>query len=147
MTNSILIYILAGVVAILAIWLVIMERRLRKLFAGTKARNLEDMIGDIGKHMVELGEMQSQINDHLITVDERLSKSIRRVETVRFNPFLDAGSNQSFAISFLNDRGDGVVLSSLYARDRMSIFANPITGGKSEFELSVEEKEVLKKSK
>ncbi len=147
MTNSILIYILAGVVAILAIWLVIMERRLRKLFAGTKARNLEDMIGDIGKHMVELGEMQSQINDHLITVDERLSKSIRRVETVRFNPFLDAGSNQSFAISFLNDRGDGVVLSSLYARDRMSIFAKPITGGKSEFELSVEEKEVLKKSK
>jgi hypothetical protein len=147
MTNSILIYILAGVVAILAIWLVIMERRLRKLFAGTKARNLEDMIGGIGKHMAELGEMQSQINDHLITVDERLSKSIRRVETVRFNPFLDAGSNQSFAISFLNDRGDGVVLSSLYARDRMSIFAKPITGGKSEFELSVEEKEVLKKSK
>jgi hypothetical protein len=29
----------------------------------------------------------------------------------------------------------------------MSIFAKPITGGKSEFELSVEEKEVLKKSK
>lgn len=147
MTNSILIYILASVVAILAIWLVIMERRLRKLFAGTKARNLEDMIGGIGKHIAELGEMQSQINDHLITVDERLSNSIRRVETVRFNPFLDAGSNQSFAISFLNDRGDGVVLSSLYARDRMSIFAKPITGGKSEFELSVEEKEVLKKSK
>ena len=115
MTNSILIYILASVVAILARWLVIMERRLRKLFAGTKARNLEDMIGGIGKHMAELGEMQSQINDHLITVDERLSKSIRRVETVRFNPFLDAGSNQSFAISFLNDEGDGVIISSLYA--------------------------------
>jgi hypothetical protein len=147
MPNSILIYILAGLVAILATWLVIMERRLRKLFAGTKARNLEDMIGGIGKHMAELGDMQSQINNHLITVDDRLNKSIRRVETVRFNPFLDAGSNQSFAISFLNDKGDGVVLSSLYARDRMSIFAKPITGGKSEFELSVEEKEVLKKSK
>jgi len=147
MTNSILIYILAGVIILLAIWIIVIERRLKKLFAGTKARNLEGVIGDIGKQMSEISDMQSQINNHLITVDERLSKSIRKVETVRFNPFLDAGSNQSFAISFLNDRGDGVVLSSLYARDRMSIFAKPITDGKSEFELTVEEKEVLKKSK
>jgi hypothetical protein len=147
MTNSILIYILAGVIAILAIWILIIERRMKKLFAGTKARNLEGVIGDIGTQMSELNDMQSHINEHLITVDKRLNKSIRRVETVRFNPFVDAGSNQSFAISLLNDEGDGVVLSSLYARDRMSIFAKPITKGKSEFELSVEEKEVLKKSK
>ena len=147
MTNSILIYILAGVIILLAIWVIVIERRLRRLFAGSKARNLEGIIGDIGKQMSELNEMQSQINKHLITVDRRLSKSIRKVETVRFNPFLDAGSNQSFAIAFMNDEGDGVVMSSLYARDRMSIFAKPITGGKSEFELSVEEQEVLKKSK
>ena len=147
MTNSILIYILAGVIILLAVWMIIIERRLKKLFAGSKARNLEGVIGDIGKQMSELNDIQSQINNHLITVDRRLSKSIRKVETVRFNPFLDAGSNQSFAIAFMNDEGDGVVMSSLYARDRMSIFAKPITNGKSEFELSVEEQEVLKKSK
>jgi hypothetical protein len=50
-------------------------------------------------------------------------------------------------MSFLNDEGDGVIISSLYARDRMSIFAKPIKGGKSEFELSTEEQEVLQKSK
>ena len=97
--------------------------------------------------MKELKNTQEVINKHLITVDDRLNKSIRSIETVRFNPFLDAGSNQSFAISFLNDEGDGVVMSSLYARDRMSIFAKPIIGGKSDFELSSEEKEVLEKSK
>lgn len=147
MTNSILIYILAGVIILLSVWILIIERRLKKLFAGSKARNLEGVIGDIGAQMSELNDMQSQINNHLITMDKRLGKSIRKVETVRFNPFLDAGSNQSFAIAFMNDEGDGVVISSLYARDRMSIFAKPITGGKSEFELSVEEQEVLKKSK
>ncbi len=102
---------------------------------------------DISKQVENLKNTQIEINNHLITVDSRLNKSIRKVETVRFNPFLDAGGNQSFAISFINDEGNGVVLSSLYARDRMSIFAKPITGGKSEFELSSEEKEVLKKSK
>ena len=97
--------------------------------------------------MADLNKLQDKINNHLVIVDTRLNKTIRSVETVRFNPFLDAGSNQSFAISFLNDEGNGVVMSSLYARDRMSIFAKPITNGKSDFELSTEEKEVLEKSK
>lgn len=147
MTISILIYILSGVVVILLLWVFLTEYRFRKFFAGTKARNLEEVMIKLGEQMKELRETQMKVNEHLITVDKRLDKSIRSVETIRFNPFLDAGSNQSFAISFLNDEGDGVVMSSLYARDRMSIFAKPITAGKSDFELSTEEKEVLEKSK
>ena len=147
MTISILIYILSGVVVILLLWIVLTEYRFRKFFAGTKARNLEEVMLRLGEQTKKLNENQEEINKHLAMVDKRLDKSIRSVETIRFNPFLDAGSNQSFAISFLNDEGDGVVMSSLYARDRMSIFAKPITKGKSEFELSIEEKEVLEKSK
>ena len=147
MTISILIYILGGAIVILFVWVLMTEYRFRKFFAGTKAKNLEDVMIKLGSQMAELKDTQIEINKHLINVDKRLDKSIRSVETIRFNPFLDAGSNQSFAISFLNDEGNGVVMSSLYARDRMSIFAKPITNGKSEFELSTEEKEVLEKSK
>lgn len=147
MTISILIYILGGAIVILFVWVLMTEYRFRKFFAGTKAKNLEDVMIKLGSQMAELKDTQIEINKHLINVDKRLDKSIRSVETIRFNPFLDAGSNQSFAISFLNDEGNGVVMSSLYARDRMSIFAKPITNGKSEFELSTEEKEVLDKSK
>lgn len=147
MTISILLYILAGVIVILLIWIGLLEHRLKKFFAGTKAKNLEEVMITLGKQVGELHDTQNSINAHLITVDNRLNKSIRKVETIRFNPFLDAGSNQSFAMAFLNDEGDGVIISSLYARDRMSIFAKPIKKGKSEFELSNEEQEVLNKSK
>lgn len=147
MSISILFYILSGVTIIILLWIGLTEYRFKKFFAGTKAKNLEEVMIEIDRQMKEIKEMQEKINRHLITVDKRLDKSIRSVETVRFNPFLDAGSNQSFAISFLNDEGDGVIMSSLYARDRMSIFAKPIIKGKSDFELSVEEKEVLEKSK
>lgn len=147
MSTSILIYILSGVVTILLIWIALTEYRFKKFFAGTKAKNLEEVMIMLGDKMKDLEESQEKINSHLITVDKRLDKSIRSVETIRFNPFEEAGSNQSFAISFLNDEGDGVVMSSLYARDRMSIFAKPIMKGKSDFELSIEEKDVLEKSK
>jgi hypothetical protein len=145
--NRIIEFVLAGAVIILAVWILVIERRLKKFFSGTKAHNLEGVMTEISKQLSEVKNTQGEINKHLLTVDTRLDKSIRRVQTLRFNPFEDAGSNQSFALSFLNDEGDGVIISSLYARDRMSIFAKPITNGSSEFELSAEEKEVLKKSK
>lgn len=147
MSISILVYIVMGFVAIILLWIVLTEYRLKKFFAGTKAQNLEEVMVTLGKEIAEIKESQIQIKKHLTTVDSRLNKSIRNVKTIRFNPFVEAGSNQSFAISFLNDEGDGVVMSSLYARDRMSIFAKPILKGKSDFELSQEEKEVLEKSK
>ena len=146
MNITILFYIISGVVILILLWILMIEIRLKKIFAGTKARNLEEMIVIIGKKINKIEETQTKIDNHLVIIDNRLNKSIRSVETMRFNPFLDAGSNQSFAISFLNDEGDGVVMSSLYARDRMSIFAKPIVKGKSDFELSSEEKEVLSKA-
>jgi hypothetical protein len=122
------------------------ELRLKKIFAGTKAHNLEGMIVEVGKKIKQLEETQKEINIHLVTIDKRLNNSIRNIETIRFNPFVDAGGNQSFAIAFMNDEKNGVIMSSLYARDRMSIFAKPISNGKSDFELSSEEKEVLERA-
>ena len=46
-----------------------------------------------------------------------------------------------------NEEGDGLVISSLYARERMSVFAKPIKNGKSEYELTQEEIEVINKAK
>jgi hypothetical protein len=146
MSTSILIYVLLGLILIILAWIVITEYRFKKFFVGTKASNLEEAIIEAGKQMKEIRESQIKINNHLVEVDKRLDGTIRNVKTIRFNPFDDAGSNQSFALAFLNDKGDGVVMSSLYARDRMSIFAKPIVNCKSEFELSHEEKEVLEKA-
>jgi hypothetical protein len=147
MSISILIYIIGGFIAIIVLWIIFTEYRLKKFFAGTKASNLEEVMNILGRDNISIKESQKETRDHLINIDKRLDKSIRSIKTVRFNPFIEAGGNQSFAISFLNDEGDGVVMSSLYARDRMSIFAKPINKGKSDFELTEEEREVLEKSK
>lgn len=147
MSTTILFYVISIIVLIILSWVLIIEIRLKRIFAGIKAKNLEEALVVAGKKLKELEETQAKIDKHLTVIDERLNKSIRSVETLRFNPFVEAGGNQSFAIAFLNDEGNGVVLSSLYARDRMSVFAKPINEGKSAFELTDEEKAVLNKAK
>jgi Protein of unknown function (DUF4446) len=147
MTTPLPIYILCALIVVLSIWILILDRRIKRFFVGTSARDLETVMSALGTNMRAISDAQKATDLRIDTVNTKLASSIRNIQTVRFNPFLDAGSNQSFALSFLNDNGDGVILSSLYARDRMSVFAKPIIGGTSEFELSTEEKEVLEKSR
>ena len=146
MTINILFYILSFFIAIILCWILIIEIRLKRIFSGFKAKNMESLIAELTKKTKELEEERKKTELQITSIDKRLAQSIRNIETVRFNPFPQVGGNQSFAISLLNDEGNGVVISSLYARDRTSLFAKPIKAGQSEFELTKEEKSVLKKS-
>lgn len=130
-----------------AVWIFVTERRLKRFFLGKKAKDLEDTIITLENEIAKLNKAKENTEKNILEINAKLRKSIRGLETVRFNPFSDQGSNQSFAIGMLNEEGDGVVVSSLYSRERMSVFAKPITQGKSEYELTAEEKSVLEKAK
>jgi len=133
-------------ILIYAFWMFNTEKRLKRFFRGKKGRDLEDSIVTLEENIKKLTEAKNNIEQELLTVNAKLKKSIRGLETIRFNPFPDQGSNQSFAIGMLNEDGDGVVISSLYSRDRMSVFAKPIKDKKSTYELSTEEKKALEQA-
>ncbi len=141
-------FVLTGI-AILAgaFWVWNTEKRLKRFFLGKAAKDLEETITALEDNIVKLNSAKERAEASINEINKKLKKSVRGVETIRFNPFPDQGSNQSFAIGMLNEEGDGVVVSSLYARERMSVFAKPIKNGKSEYELSDEEKDVLEKAK
>ncbi|MEK7563977.1 MAG: DUF4446 family protein [Patescibacteria group bacterium] len=127
-------------------WVTMTEKRLKRFFMGKNGKNLEDNILALENEIVKLKKAREDIEKEMGVMNLKMRKSIRGLETIRFNPFSDQGSNQSFAIGLLNEDGDGVILSSLYARERMSVFAKPIKNRKSDYELTTEEKEVLDKA-
>lgn len=141
------IFILAGVLILLMlVWIFSTEKRLKRFFLGKKAKDLEDTIIALEANIEKLNEAREAIEQELKVVNGKLKKSIRGLEVIRFNPFKDQGSNQSFAIGLLNEEKNGVVISSLYSRERMSIFAKPIKNGHSDYELTEEEAEALEKA-
>ncbi|MDQ6682962.1 MAG: DUF4446 family protein [Chloroflexota bacterium] len=70
--------------------------------------------------------------------------SLQHIGMVRFNPFDDTGSDQSFAIALLDDRRDGIVLSSLHGRANTRLFAKPVEAGTSRHALSEEEAQAIR---
>lgn len=133
---------------ILAIgWLVRFEIKFRRLL-GKGNESLDSAVAEIRKEMSANAKYRDSSEKYLESVEQRLRKSIVGVETVRFNPFKGNGSggNQSFSTAFVNEQGDGVVISSLYSREHVSIFAKPIKKMSSEYEMTAEEKESLRKA-
>ena len=78
------------------------------------------------------------------TIERRSERSLQHIGMVRFNPFDDTGSDQSFAIALLDDRRDGVVISSLHGRANTRLFAKPVTNGTSDHHLSDEETQAIR---
>jgi hypothetical protein len=103
------------------------------------------MQNDISK----LYKFENEMKSYLTDVEKRLRRSVQAVETIRYNPFKGTGSggNQSFATSLISEEGNGVVISSLYSREHVSVFSKPVKSHKSEFELTEEELDVLNKAK
>lgn len=147
-TDIILISLLALVLILLVI-VVWLNFRIKRMLKGVGVKNIEEAILNINQQLEDFEDFQIGSEKYLTTVEERLRKSVQAVETVRFNPFKGTGTggNQSFAMTLLNEEGDGVVLSSLYSSDRVSLFAKPLEAFKSSYELSGEEKDTLDKAK
>jgi len=147
---EIIFFVLDGIVIFLvllgAIWIIVTEKRLKRFFLGKKAKDLEDTIAILESEISKLNKAKDNTEKEIAVINSKLKKSIRGIETIRFNPFPDQGSNQSFAVGMLNEEGDGLVISSLYSRDRMSVFAKPVKNGRSEYELSDEERMALDKA-
>ena len=139
--------ILLGVALIILVaWMFTLERRITKLLAGKSGESLEDAIGKNQNDISTLFTFRTDVEGALREIDERIRKKLHGAKTLRFNPFAGTGSggNQSFATALLDEEGNGVVISSLYSREKMSVFAKPIKKRTSEFDLTDEEKEVLK---
>jgi len=136
---------LALIIIALFAWIIWLQNKLGKLLAG-KSKNLDESIGLLQREIIDLKKFKITAEQNFITTDKRLKKTISGVETIRFNPFKGAGigGNQSFATAFINEEKNGVVISSMYSRDHVSVFSKPIKNMTSEFELTQEEKDAVK---
>ncbi|MEZ4211073.1 MAG: DUF4446 family protein [Candidatus Paceibacterota bacterium] len=137
-----LIILVIGLIAML----VKMNNRLNKLLEGKNAKTLEDTLIQIIDEIKRMNGAQITTDSLIKDINKRLKTSLTGVGIVRFNPFAHSGGNQSFAIAMLNEHGTGVIISTLYGREKTSIFAKPISKYKSEFELTKEESEALEKA-
>lgn len=117
-----------------------------RMMQGTDGVNLEKTILKQLDATDRLFEKDKQLDSELRRQNDILERSITRVGVVRYSAFEDIGSDLSYAVALLDSHGDGVVMSSLFGRDESRTYAKPVKGGTSEYPLTDEEQQALKKT-
>lgn len=143
--------LLAAVVLLLLVAVLAQSFRLRRavrtyreLVRDGETGTLHDRLAGNAVALDRATQRMAEIEAAQATIEARSQRSLQHIGMVRFNPFEDTGSDQSFAIALLDDRRDGIVISSLHGRANTRIFAKPVANGASQHNLSAEEAEAIR---
>jgi len=106
-------------------------------------QNLKEVVEYLNALEKEFGELSQELRN----LKTEANSAVQKVGIVRFNPFSEVGSDQSFSVALLDKNDNGVVITSLYTREGNRVYAKPIKAGLSEYLLSKEEKTAIEKAK
>lgn len=87
-----------------------------------------------------------QVHGEVSELSRVVSRSLRRVGLVRYDATDEIRGNLSFALCLLDNRDNGVMLTSVYNLDNCRMFIRGIRGGKVQHDLMPEEAEALKQA-
>jgi hypothetical protein len=141
-------YVFLGIsilLIILIIWIIKLELRFKKITRGKKGLDLEEAFQSFETNISDLNKFRKDMESYLRTVEKRLRKSVQGISNINFNAFqgLSSGGCQSFAVAFVNENGDGVIISTLHSRERVNVFSKEIRNWKSIISLTDEEQRAL----
>jgi len=149
LTTNTLVIVLLVLMLVITVDAFLLRLKIRKVLRGKTGGSIDDSLASMDKDIKTLAHFQKEAEGYFQNVEKRLRRSVQGLHTVRFNAFKGTGEggNQSFASALIDENGDGLVVSSMYSRDRVSVFSKPVAHFASPYELSDEENEALEKAK
>lgn len=109
---------------------------------------------DIVELQRDLTAAHQQMQTQLATERTELAKTVqginavvgsvlRRIALVRYDAFDDLGGRLSFSLAILDDRGNGITLTSIAGTSDTRLYAKSLTAGVGEHALSPEEEQAV----
>ena len=144
--QTVLIVVLAIVLTVNLFRTSKLTKTLKKVTHNQDGMSIEAIIHQYYSKIDSIQKNQQEIMKEQSKIVEILKNCFSKSGIVRFNPFDQVGGDQSFVIALLDQEGDGIVISSLYARNQSRFYGKPIVNGKSSYSLSDEEKEAIQQA-
>ncbi len=104
---------------------------------------VSEILKSIAARVDALSRRQDELAATQASSIEDARNYIRHASCVRYNAFENTGSDLSFSVAILDSRHSGLVLTGLYGRDDMRMYAKPVEGGTSQYVLTSEEKRAI----
>lgn len=149
--NAEILLVLTGLILILLIGWLVMSLRLRRLHRqitaltrGVDGRNLEETLAAHLETVAQTARRMDSLEQAVAVLQAQLPTCLRYAHLIRYDAFEDVGGEQSFSLALLDERRNGVVLTSVYSRLDVRVYAKAIRNGQASHTLSEEETRALR---
>ncbi len=133
-----------GFIAAIAALALSWQQRTRLAKAlGSTSGDLESDLAGYHQRIAQVDNKLDELTKLHQELTEKAALASQKISIVRFNPFGDTGGDQSFALAVLDDHDSGYVLTSIHGRGGTRMYIKPIDFGKSKYNLSKEEQQVI----
>lgn len=105
-----------------------------------------DVIAIVNGAMKKLGAQEQRIDGLAASLEEHAAISrfaLQRFGLVRYDAFEEMGGQLSFSAAFLDDHGDGILISSINGRTETRTYAKTVKSLSSSHNLSDEERRAI----
>ncbi len=145
-----ILFIVSGV---LVVWVLVLtyqlwslKRRYKGVTDALKEGNLADVVVRFTEELKYLQNKNKSLEEVQAKTAETLRGAFQKADVVRYDAFDDIGGKLSYSIALLNDKGDGIILTTINGRQESRSYAKPVKGGKSSYNLSEEEEQAINKA-
>jgi hypothetical protein len=103
----------------------------------------------LAQHFVRTDGLEdriAQLEQDVATLHDIQLGTVQRIGLVRYDAFRNMGGELSFALALLDERGDGIVVSTITGRQDNRTYAKHVKGGQTDISSSAEEDEAIKQA-
>lgn len=147
---TVVLLVLIASVIVLSVMVAILYNKMKEFsgaykrtFRKGRAKNLEDLINENLDIVDNASALSEEVTKKMEEVEAKMARCIQNVGMVRYRAFQDMGPELSFSVALLDANRDGLILTNIFGGSNCSVYSKPVVDGKSDFILSLEEKEAL----
>ena len=150
-------YFLIGTLVVVLILLILvivalcklkkLNRKIDRFMRGKDAESMEDTILSCIEKNQEIDKMNQMLREDIIGLRKNQRITYQKMSMVKYNAFREMSSNLSYALALLDQKDNGFIINSVYAKEGGYSYIKEIVSGESSIELSEEEKAALDKAK
>ncbi len=150
-------YILIGIAAIELILLILViialcklrkyHRKIDRFMRGKDAESMEETILSCIEKNEQVDQMNQMLREDIVGLRKNQRITYQKMGMVKYNAFREMSGDLSYALALLDQKDNGFLINSVYAKEGGYSYIKEIINGESAIELSEEEQAALDKAK
>lgn len=141
---------LTGLLLVSTVWIIFkllkLERVRKEFYSSNIKKDLEQVLVDQNRSITKINDTLDKHNSRITDLAILNQDNIKKIGFVKFNHIDGSGGNLSFALSLLDEHGDGMVITSLHGREGVRVYGKQIKNKKSETKLTQEEIQAIQEA-